>query len=222
MSDVGSPPTREVLLAYRCGPSASLLVGALVQHNRCLGNPAGKSLRHQWLVFGGDIWKSRFMRPPLQKLALTAHIIFSVGWLGAVVAYLPLAIAALTSAEIETVRTSCIAMERIGWFAILPLCIASLLSGLFQSIATEWGLLRHYWVAAKLVLTFISTAILLAHLPVISRMAAHVAAVDLPLLPPDVQRAQLVVHAAGGLLMLAAITAISVLKPWGRIRFGPT
>ena len=37
--------------------------------------------------------------PRLRKLTLTAHVTSSVGWLGAVVAYLALAIAALSGAE---------------------------------------------------------------------------------------------------------------------------
>jgi hypothetical protein len=30
---------------------------------------------------------------------------------------------------------------------------------------------------------------------------------------------QLLVHAAGGLLVLLTVTALSVYKPWGRIRY---
>src|SRR5262245_24188259 len=41
------------------------------------------------------------MMPRLRKFARTAHVIFSMGWLGAVVAYLTLAIAALTSHDVQ-------------------------------------------------------------------------------------------------------------------------
>src|SRR5262245_31248830 len=41
------------------------------------------------------------MTPRLRKFARTAHVIFSMGWLGAVVAYLTLAIAALTSHDVQ-------------------------------------------------------------------------------------------------------------------------
>jgi hypothetical protein len=37
------------------------------------------------------------LTPRLRKLALTAHVTASVGWLGAVVAFLALSIAGLTS-----------------------------------------------------------------------------------------------------------------------------
>ena len=148
------------------------------------------------------------------------HVIFSVGWLGAVVAYLPLAMAGLTSTDSETVRSAYMAMERIGWLVIVPLSLGSLLSGLVQSIGTEWGLLRHYWIIAKLVLTVISTIILFLHMPVVSRMAAMASATTLPIAAPGMLRTQLLMHAAAGLLVLAVIVALSIFKPWGRTRLG--
>jgi len=155
-----------------------------------------------------------------RRFALTLHILFSVGWLGAVLAYLPLAIAGLTSTDAGMVRAAYLAMERIGWFVIVPLCIASFLTGLVQSVGTEWGLFRHYWVIVKLGLTIVSTVILLLHMPAVSRVAALAADMALPVVAPGALRTQLVVHAAGGLGVLIAITAISVFKPWGRTRFG--
>jgi uncharacterized membrane protein len=160
------------------------------------------------------------MTPRIRKFLLTVHIICSVGWFGAVLAYLPLAVTGLKSADAEVVRSVYLAMEQIGWFAMVPLSLASLLSGLVQSLTTEWGLFRHYWVIAKLVLTLLSTAILLLHMPTVSRVAQTAASMTLPIVSSDVLRTQLVVHAAGGLVVLIAITAISVFKPWGRTRFG--
>ena len=46
------------------------------------------------------------MTPHLRKFALTAHITFSVGWLGAVVPYLVLAIVGLTSHDAQMVRAA--------------------------------------------------------------------------------------------------------------------
>lgn len=158
------------------------------------------------------------MKPILRKAGLTIHLIFSVGWLGAVIAYLPLAFTGLTSADPEAVRGAYTAMEQIGWFVIVPLCIGSLVTGLYQSLTTEWGLFRHYWIVAKLVMTCISTVILLLHMPAVSRVAAMASQMTLPVVAPGVLRTQLMVHAAGGLVVLIAMTAISVFKPWGRIR----
>jgi len=44
------------------------------------------------------------MTSALRKLTLTAHVVFSIGWIGAVAAFLTLSIAGLTSQSPETVR----------------------------------------------------------------------------------------------------------------------
>lgn len=93
------------------------------------------------------------MTPRLRKFALTAHITFSVGWLGAVVPYLALAIVGLTSHDAQMVRAAYLSMELIGWFVIVPLSLAALLSGLVQSLGTPWGLFRHWWIVVKFLLT---------------------------------------------------------------------
>src|SRR5438876_8144523 len=97
------------------------------------------------------------MTPRLRKFALTAHVTSSVGWLGAVVAYLALAIAGLTSQDAQRVRAACLAMELIGWFVIVPCSLAALLTGVVQSLGTEWGLFRHYWILVKFLLTIGAT-----------------------------------------------------------------
>jgi hypothetical protein len=100
------------------------------------------------------------MLPPIRKFALTAHITFSVGWLGAVAGFLALAVAGLTSQDVQMVRAAFLAMNVTGWYVIVPLCLASLLTGLVMSLGTKWGLFRHYWVTVKFLLTIISTLIL--------------------------------------------------------------
>jgi hypothetical protein len=160
------------------------------------------------------------MTPRLRKFALTTHVSVSVGWLGAVAAYLALAITGLTTREGSMASVAYRAMEVIGWLVIVPCSLTALLSGLVQALGTEWGLFRHYWIVAKLALTVPATAILLLHIPSVSRMARL--ALDAALATGDfVQlRTQLVVHAVGGLLVLLTITALSIYKPWGRIGNG--
>ena len=145
------------------------------------------------------------MTPGFRKLALTAHVTFSVGWLGAVVSYLAVAIACLVSQDAQMVRSGYSMMELTGWFVIVPLSLASLLTGLVQSLGTEWGLFRHYWILVKFVLTVGAVTILLLHMPAVRRMSGVQAEV---------------VHAGGGLLVLLAATTLSVYKPWGRTRYG--
>lgn len=154
------------------------------------------------------------MTPRLRKFAFTAHVTFSVGWLGAVAAYLAPATAGLASQDAEMVRAAYVTMDLIVRFVIVPCSLAALLTGLVQSLGTEWGLFRHYWILVKFLLTIGAVIVLLLHMPTLSRVAEMtLASADFGAL-----RIQLLVHAAGGLLVLLTATALSVYKPWGRIR----
>jgi hypothetical protein len=156
------------------------------------------------------------MTPRFQKLSLLAHITFSVGWFGAVVPYLALAIAALASRDEQTVRAACLSMNLIGWFVIVPFSLAALVSGLVQSLGTRWGLLRHWWILAKLVLTIFAVVILFQHMRDVSRVALM--AKETVLSSADL-RPELI-HSAGGLLVLLAAMTLSVFKPWGMTPYG--
>ena len=160
------------------------------------------------------------MTPWLRKFALTAHVTFSVGWLGAIVPYLALAIAGLTSPDPQLVRAAYLSMALIGSFIIVPLSLAALLSGLIQSLGTPWGLFRHWWTLAKFALTTLATAILLTHMQTVIRMSRIASDTVLGSADFRAVRIQLIVHAAGGLLVLLAVTSLSVFKPWGMTPYG--
>ncbi len=74
------------------------------------------------------------MTPGLRKFALTSHVTSSVGWLGAVAAFLALAVAGLSSRDDTMVRAAYIAMHVTTWFTVH-------LSG------TDWGGEAHCVVA---------------------------------------------------------------------------
>ena len=157
------------------------------------------------------------LTPGLRKFALTVHLTFSVGWIGAVVVYLALGVSAVTSQDAQTVRAAWIAMELTGWFVIVPLAVAALLTGLVMSLGTPWGLFRHYWVVISLALTILATVVLLLHMPTVSLMAdaaREADGADLGRLGGDL------LHAGVGLLVLLVITALNVYKPRGMTRYG--
>jgi hypothetical protein len=160
------------------------------------------------------------MTPRLRKLMLTAHITFSVGWFGAVAGFLTLAMAGLTSQDAQIVRAAYIAMELTAWFVIVPMAFSSLLTGIVQSLCTTWGLFRHYWVVAKLVLTAFATIVLLLKMRLISYIAGAAASSTLSGADLRQMRISLIIHAVGGLLVLLAAATLSVYKPWGRTRYG--
>lgn len=145
---------------------------------------------------------------------------FSVGWLGAVAGFLALAVAGLTSQDVQTVRSIYVSMALTVWFVILPLSFASLLSGLVQSLSTSWGLLRHYWVLAKLLITVFATILLLVHMQPIGRMAGEAAFATWSSTDFRSLRIQLVADAAAALVALLVTTALSVYKPQGMTPYG--
>ena len=160
------------------------------------------------------------MTPGLRKFVLTAHVTFAVGWLGAVAGFLALAVAGLTSQDAQMVRSAYLAMELIARFVIVPLSFAPLLTGPVLSLGTPWGLFRHYWILAKLLITILSTLILLVHMQPISHMAGVVAETTLSSAALGRERLQLVVASGAGLVALLVVTALAVYKPRGMTPYG--
>jgi hypothetical protein len=111
------------------------------------------------------------MKPRLRKFTLTIHVTASVGWLGAVAAYLAPAVAGVASEDAQMLRAAYVAMDLIARFVITPLSLAALITGLLQSLGTEWGLFRYYWIVVKFVLTIAAVVILLLHIPTVSRVS---------------------------------------------------
>lgn len=60
------------------------------------------------------------MPPGLRKFALTMHITFSVGWIGAVAAYIALDMSTATSQDVQTLRAAYLAMALIAGYVIVP------------------------------------------------------------------------------------------------------
>ena len=158
------------------------------------------------------------MSPPLRKLALTAHVASSVGWLGAIVVFLVLAIVGLTSQDAPLVRGVYLAAEPITWVAILPLALASLLTGLVQGFGTTWGLLRHYWVVFKLIITVVATAVLVMYTETVGYFAALAADPNADL--AGLRAPTFVLHSGAALVLLVAATVLAVYKPPGRTAYG--
>ena len=158
------------------------------------------------------------LAPRLKKLALTAHIVSSVGWLGAVAGFLGLAIVGVRSRDLDTVRASYVAMDATGWFVLVPFALASFLTGIMQSLGSKWGLIRHYWVVIKLSITVVATAILLLYTQTLQQLADRATGSGGGL--ADMRSSSPVLHSAAALVLLLAATALAVYKPRGVTRYG--
>jgi hypothetical protein len=153
--------------------------------------------------------------PTVRKAVLTAHVVTSVGWLGAVVAYLVLDLTAVTSGDPDVSRAAFVAMELVVVSAVVPLALASLVIGVVNALGTSWGLFRHWWVVVKLLLTSVATVVLLLQVPGIRSMAeAARSGTDPGDLPGTLA------HSIGGLLVLVLVAVLSTYKPRGLTRYG--
>jgi hypothetical protein len=157
----------------------------------------------------------------LRKLALTAHVTASVGWLGAVIAFLALSVVGLTSQDPQTVRGAYLVMELTGWVVLVPLSLASLLTGLVCSLGSIWGLLRHYWVLFKLLINVVATIVLLLYMQTLDYLADVAAAATLSSSElRGLRSPSPVLHAGAALLLLVVATTLAIYKPRGMTRYG--
>jgi hypothetical protein len=158
------------------------------------------------------------LAPFSRKLLLLLHVTTSVGLLGAVAAFLVLAIAGLATADDNLATAAYLSMRILTFDLVVPLAAATLLIGLVQSIGTPWGLVRYYWIIVKLVLTGLAVAVLAMQLETVDLLAA--AARTGMLESYWGGRFSMVLHGGGGLTVLVIATALSVYKPRGITAYG--
>ncbi len=160
------------------------------------------------------------MTPGLRKFVRTAHITFTVGWLGMVAGFFALALVGLNSRDAQIVNAAYLAMKMITWYVIVPFSfIPLLLTGPLLSLGTPWGLFRHYWILAKLVINILSTLILLVHLQPINYLARMAAEAALSSADRTLQ-IQMVIASGAALVALLIATGLAVYKPRGMTPFG--
>jgi hypothetical protein len=148
-----------------------------------------------------------------RRLLLVTHVVTSVGWLGVAYATLVMVIVAMTSDDAATRQGSYALLLAFDSAAVLPLGLLALLTGLLLGWGTHWGVLRHWWVALKLVGNLVVlVAPLLARRPNVQaaldavRSGAPDGPIVVHILPPSIAT----------VLVLTLATVLSVYRPWGR------
>ena len=158
------------------------------------------------------------MNPGVRRFVYTLHLSTSIGWLGAVLAFLAVATIGLTSSDEAVVRGAYLVMAPAAWLVLVPLSHASLVSGVVLSLGTAWGLFRYHWVVLKLLITVCSTIILMIYMTTFREMAGLAAdpVADLA----DVRNPSPVVHAILALILLVGATLLGIYKPFGMTFYG--
>jgi uncharacterized membrane protein len=154
---------------------------------------------------------SRF-GPRTRKTILLVHILAAGVWIGVDVVMAVFVGVALSADDAETKAFCFRALDTFAVWSLLSAGTVSLLSGILLGLGSKYGLVKYWWVAVKLTLNLILTALVLVGLaPAIQRSIEQVAVGDL-LYPPIVSP----------VCLLIAYT-LAIFKPWGRIRrTGPT
>jgi hypothetical protein len=152
---------------------------------------------------------------------LVMHLTSSIGWIGAVVVYLVLVVTAMNSKETQTLRSVWLTMGWIGQYAIVPLALTSLLTGIVISLGTKWGLFQHYWVIISLAFTIFAAVVLIQHMQTVSfyaDIAARISTSDIDTLRNGLPGE--LFHAGVGLLVLMVAQVLNVYKPRGLTPYG--
>jgi hypothetical protein len=160
------------------------------------------------------------LRPRGRRLALLGHVVVSVGWLGAVAVSLVVGVGALVSEDLATVRGAYLVLELVGWYALVPASVASLVTGLISSLGTSWGLFRHYWVVIKLAVNLVATGVLLLYMETLEALADRAGDTSSPAGLDGLRSGSPVLHASGALVLLLVATVLAVYKPRGLTRYG--
>ena len=157
---------------------------------------------------------------PTRKGVLVVHIASAGTWIGIDVVMGVLVLTAIFGND----ETKALCYRALELFAVWPLITTGLVclaSGVVLGLGTKWGLLRYWWVAAKLALNVILVALVPVALrpEVIEKAeqgrrfvageAASLGVGDL-IFPPIVSPT----------LLLVAF-ALAVFKPWGLLRGRP-
>jgi hypothetical protein len=85
----------------------------------------------------------------------------SIGWFGAVAAFLALAFTGTMSQNPETVRAAYLVKGVTTWWVIVPFALLGLVTRIVSALFTKWGMFRYYWGLMKLVITVLTTLVLL-------------------------------------------------------------
>ena len=155
---------------------------------------------------------------PWRKLLLALHVLTSVAFPGAVAGFLALAVVGATNNDPSVVRAVYVGMAVVTWDVIVPLAAASLVIGVAASLGTPWGLLRYYWLIVKLVLTLVAVAVLMLQTGTIDMLSEAALRGDLSAM--NGPRMGMILHGAGGFVVLAVATVLSIYKPRGMTAYG--
>jgi hypothetical protein len=155
-----------------------------------------------------------------RQAVLTVHLISSLGWIGADLGLLVLAITASANGTPRVGQGACVALAFLATWITAPVSVIALISGVLLSMATKWGVFRYTWVVVSLVLNALMVLLVVFALGPLYRGAEHLV-LAAPATSPvaDIlggRRFELMAPPCVAFVVLTGVTIINVYKPWGR------
>ena len=156
-----------------------------------------------------------------RKSILAVHIASAGVWLGIDVVMAVLVFTAALGTDDD--RTKALSLQSLELVAVGPLLatgLVCLLTGILLGLSSRYGLVRYWWVAAKLVLNLVLTGLVLVALaPEVAAHAEQARQFDTGL-PGALGVGNLIFPPIVSPTALLVAMVLAVFKPWGRIR-GP-
>jgi hypothetical protein len=157
-----------------------------------------------------------------RKAVLVAHIVTAGAWIGLDVVMGLLVYRALTTDAVATRAVSLQALEMVATWPLATLSLLCLATGVLLGLGTQYGLVRFWWVAVKLVLNVVLAGLVLMLLgPGVTEAGEYGRALGAGTALPGADLSQLVYPPVVSTTALVVATVIAVYKPWGRLRRRP-
>ena len=145
-----------------------------------------------------------------RQLLVFAHVVLSLGWMGAGAANVVLTSTAAVTGDVELRRACYLLVREIDTWLVIPGAFGALVSGLVLSLVTPWGLATYWWVLLKLGLTVGVIVFSTFSVGVWVEESVLLGTAESPV------ATALVVGPAASLASFLLMTWASVVKPWGR------
>jgi hypothetical protein len=147
-----------------------------------------------------------------RQVLVFLHVVVSLGWMGAGLANVVLAMTAGYTSDADVRRVCYQMISVVDTYLVIPGAFAAFVSGVVLSLVTPWGLARYWWVLSKLVLTVVVIVYSTVGIGVwveTSIAATNLTDVESPVAGP------LAYGTLPNIVAFLFMTWVSVAKPWG-------
>ncbi|WP_040205296.1 hypothetical protein [Neobacillus jeddahensis] len=157
-----------------------------------------------------------------KSILVAIHVLSVASWIGGTLGMLLLGVYLQNAANGEQLYYTLASMDIIDENLLKYPALLTLFTGLMLSMWTQWGLVKHYWVLIKFVLTILTIMIGILFLNKWSVVLVNLVEENgfIALQNSQFQSTWLsiIITASFNLFCLAFMTVITYLKPFGKVK----